>query len=727
MTMAEHDSSARWRTFLTEAKEDQILLLMSKQAPPYLEIPFHELQAGDPEFADQVLEYPRRILDQGSRTLIEICRERGEDIEAVLRIGELPRDSRTKIRDIGRLELGKLRSIEAIVTKISEIKPRLLHAVFICESCEHVIEVTQKDERELMQPLRCPPTTGCGAYPGRSKDATRFHLVMEQSRLTNNQWIEIQELPEHVPSGAQPSRGTVLLEGDLVNQNLPGQRITANVIPFVLQEVKGSKKTPMFDILYRLISSEQENTPFTEIQISQEDKDQIIEISKREDLLGMMQHSIAPSVIAADNRMQYVKRSLVLQLFGGVSRRNSDLTRSRGEIHILLMGDPGVAKSQLLTYMSSLSPRGKYTSGGGTSAAGLTAAVIRDAFGDGRFAIEAGVLPLSDRGLAAIDEFDKMNKEDRGSMHAAMEQGFVHIAKAGLTASLPARCAVLAAANPKFGRFVGNPNDSVMYYFDQVDLPLPLASRFDIIWFLRDEINIITDEKIASHILDVRTEGISETELESGFSFDPFDEDEEIIQVDVNNKEHFSNSFLRKYIAYAKLNIHPRLDKGAKSLILDYYTQMRQKFSKDSAFNPNTPGTGRPEADAKVVPITPRSLESLIRISEAHARMHLRDTATAVDAKVAIAVYAHWREESNIEDESALFSSVSTVERTSPRVVREIVRDICSERTVAKLHDIYSRASVHKITERMVDEALSKMRMNGELFSPRNDEYSFAR
>jgi replicative DNA helicase Mcm len=266
-----------------------------------------------------------------------------------------------------------------------------------------------------------------------------------------------------------------------------------------------------------------------------------------------------------------------------------------------------------------------------------------------------------------------------------------------------------------------------MYYFDQTDLPLPLASRFDIIWFLRDEINIISDEKIASHILDVRTEGISETELESGFSFDPFDEDDEIIQVDVNNKEHFSNSFLRKYIAYAKLNIHPQLDKNAKSLILDYYTQERQKFRQDSAFNPNTPGTGRPEADAKVIPITPRSLEALIRISEAHARMNLRDTATSEDAKVAIAVYQHWREESNIEDESALFSSVPTVERTSPRVVREIVRDICSERTVAKLHEIYSRASVHKITERMVDEALSKMRMNGELFSPRNDEYSFAR
>ena len=168
------------------------------------------------------------------------------------------------------------------------------------------------------------------------------------------------------------------------------------------------------------------------------------------------------SIFAANEKLAYVKRTLALQLFGGVSRINEDGTRTRGDIHILLMGDPGVAKSQLLRYMSNLSPRGKYASGGGVSAAGLTAAAIKDAFGDGRFALEAGILPLSDQGLAAIDEFDKISTSDQGSMHEAMEQQSIHIAKGGLTARLPTRCAVLAAANPTGGRFSDrHPNASV--------------------------------------------------------------------------------------------------------------------------------------------------------------------------------------------------------------------------------------------------------------------------
>ena len=184
------------------------------------------------------------------------------------------------------------------------------------------------------------------------------------------------------------------------------------MIPVVYSEVLKNKKTPMFDIIYHLISSEHESVPFTEIKITDEEEEQILAISKREDLLRLMQNSIAPSIYAT-GVMNFVKRSLALQLFGGVSRKNPDGTRTRGDIHILLMGDPGVAKSQFLTYVSELSPRGKFASGGGVSGAGLTAAAVRDTFADGRFSLEAGVLPLSDRGLAAIDEFDKISKEDR--------------------------------------------------------------------------------------------------------------------------------------------------------------------------------------------------------------------------------------------------------------------------------------------------------------------------
>jgi len=719
MTMATHDSSARWHTFLTEAKDDDIVMLLSKQSPPYVEVPFHELQGFDPEFADDVLEHPRQILDSGTQTLIEICRERGEQIDAVLRVGELPRDSRRSLRDIGTADIERLRSVEAIITKISDLKPRLHMAVFSCEACGNTIEMNQKNERELVEPLRCPPEhSGCGGSRNSKENPTRFNLVVNISRMVNNQWIEIQELPENVPSGAQPTRGSVLVEGDQVNRHLPGERIVANLMPVVRSEVRRSKKTPMFDIIYHLISSEHENTPFNEIKISEEERDEIVEISQREDLMRLMQQSIAPSIFAT-GVMHYVKRSLALQLFGGVRRVNPDRTRLRGDIHILLMGDPGVAKSQLLDYMSKLSPRGKLASGGGVSGAGLTAAAVRDAFGDGRFALEAGILPLSDRGLAAIDEFDKISEDDRRTMHPAMEQQQIHVAKGGITATLPARCAILAAANPTDGRFSKRgPNQSVMRSYNETGLPPPLASRFDIIWMIRDEIRVEDDERIARHMLKTRTKGVSESKVEESLELNPTEgQEDQIFATGVDDTEHLTIEFLRKFIAYAKRNIHPDLNEDAKARLLEYYTDERQSFSREDQ-------TG----ESEVIPITPRALEALIRLTEAHARMHLREVAAVDDADVALAVFRHWREESGIEDESELYSGVSARVRNANAVVRQFVRDICAERDgKANLDEIYSRAASTNIPETTVDEVLSRMRMSGELFSPTNDVYSFAR
>ena len=726
MTMAAHDSSARWRTFLTEAKEKEILLLLSKQTPPRLVIPFHELQGFDTEFADGVLDDPRRIINRGSETLIDICRERGEeDIEAILRVTELPMDSRRQLREIGTADIGRLRSVESIVTKISDIKPRIHTAVFTCEACGNSIEVHQQNERELTEPLRCPTDSGCGGSKNSKENPTRFNLVLNVSRMVNNQWIEIQELPENVPSGAQPTRGTVLVEGDdMVNRHLPGERVVANVLPFVRSEVRRNKKTPMFDITYHLMSSEHESVPFDEIIITEEEKEQIIEMSQRDDLMRLMQQSIAPSVFAV-GVLHYVKRSLALQLFGGVARINQDRTRTRGDIHILLMGDPGVAKSQLLTYIAKISPRGKVASGGGTSKAGLTAAAVRDAFGDGRFALEAGVLPLSDRGLAAIDEFDKINEEDRRVMHPAMEQQQIHVAKGGITATLPARCSILAAANPKEGRFSKRgPNQSIMRSFGEIDLPPALASRFDIIWLIRDDINIEDDERIAKHILATRTKGVSETKIEGGMVLDPVDNQEDLVfSLGPDNVEHLTINFLRKYIAYAKRNIHPDLNDDAKAMILDYYTQERQSFSSEDAnFDANRSN------DEGIIPVTARALEALIRLTEAHARMHLRQEANADDAKVALAVFRHWREESAIEDESELYSGVSAKVRNANTMVRSIIREICSEGDgTAQITEIYNRASVRRITENTVDDTISRMSISGEVFSPRNDVYQFAR
>ena len=722
MTMAAHDASARWRTFLEEAKEAEVMTLLSRQSNfPYLSIPFHELQTFDPDFAEDVLQYPKQVLSAGSKTLMEICRERGEEIDALLRVGELPGDTRIPLREIGSSDIDKLRSVDVIVTKISEIKPRIHRAVFRCESCGVEIEVDQENERELKEPLKCPDGDGCGL----PKAQTRFDLILISSRMVNNQWIEIQEQPEYVPSGAQPRRGMVLIEGDQVNKHLPGERITANVIPVVRSEVRNRKKTPMFDVIFHLISSEHESTPFTEISIDEEDSERILEVSKRDDLMSLIQHSIAPSIFAT-GILGHVKRSLALQLFGGVSRRLNDKTRSRGDIHILLMGDPGVAKSQLLSFISELSPRGRFATGGGVSGAGLTAAAVRDAFGDGRFALEAGVLPLSDRGLAAIDEFDKISTDDRRMMHPAMEQQQVHVAKGGITATLHSRCAILAAANPEDGRFSKRgPNQSVMRSFNETGLPAPLASRFDIIWMIRDEVRIHDDERIARHILDNRTTGKSEALMENSIDLGPAETEEEAFLVTPEEgEEHLTQNFLRKYIAYAKRTIHPQLDQEAKNAILKYYTEERQSFGREDQ------GASQYESEKEkdtVIPITARALEALIRLTEAHARMHLQEVATVENAKVALAVFRHWREESGIEDESELHSGVSVRARSNNSVIMNMVRDICSEKGEAELTEIYNLALPRKISETEGDRVVSKMLQTGELYEASTDTYRFTR
>jgi len=720
MTMAAHDASARWRTFLEEAKETEVMTLLSRQSNfPFLSVPFHELQTFDPDFAEDVLQYPKQVLSAGSKTLMEICRERGEEIDALLRVGELPGDTRVPLRDIGSSDIDKLRSVDVIVTKISQIKPRIHRAVFRCESCGVEIEVDQENERELKEPLKCPDGDGCGL----PKAQTRFDLILISSRMVNNQWIEIQEQPEYVPSGAQPMRGMVLIEGDQVNKHLPGERITANVIPVVRSEVRNRKKTPMFDVIYHLISSEHESTPFTEIAIDEEDSARILEVSKRDDLMALIQRSIAPSIFAT-GILGHVKRSLALQLFGGVSRRLNDKTRSRGDIHILLMGDPGVAKSQLLSFISELSPRGRFATGGGTTGAGLTAAAVRDAFGDGRFALEAGVLPLSDRGLAAIDEFDKISPDDRSSMHPAMEQQKVHVAKGGITATLHSRCAILAAANPEDGRFSKRgKNTSVMRSFKETGLPPPLASRFDIIWMIRDEVRVHDDERIARHILDNRTAGKSEALLENSIDLGSSDPEETSFLVTPDNgEEHLTQNFLRKYIAFAKRNIHPQLNEEAKHAILKYYTEERQSFGRED----ESPSHNEYGEKDSIIPITARALEALIRLTEAHARMHLQEVATEENAKVALAVFRHWREESGIEDESELHSGVPVRARSNNTAIMNMVREKCSENGEVEITELYNLALQRGITENEVDRVVSKMSIGGIIYEQGIGKYRFA-
>ena len=331
---------------------------------------------------------------------------------------------------------------------------------------------------------------------------------------------------------------------------------------------------------------------------------EIKELALQEDIVERIRDSISPTIYG----MEWEKRALALQQFGGVHKELPDGTRIRGDIHMLMMGDPGLAKSQLLRSAARIAPRGIMATGKSTSAAGLTAAAVRDEFGEGRWSLEAGTLVLASGGIACIDEIDKMSDEDRSSMHEAMEQQTISIAKAGINAQLQSKCSVLAAANPRRSRF-----DMEMPLPPQVNMPISLLSRFDIFFIITDKPDPEKDSKLADRILESHRAG---EELIPG---DKTSGDELTLR---SLEGPISSKMLRLYISYAK-RLRPIMTPQAQNKIKEYYTGLRRRYHSV-------------DDQDKTMPITPRQLESIIRIAEAQAKMYLSDTVDVKHADSAI-------------------------------------------------------------------------------------------
>jgi replicative DNA helicase Mcm len=353
-----------------------------------------------------------------------------------------------------------------------------------------------------------------------------------------------------------------------------GYRITVNGI---LKVIEGKSRTLVVDTIIEANSVELGDQSFTDISLTEDEIDNIKKLSMKPNIHEVLAGAIAPSIYGH----HIVKTAMVLQLFGGVTRVEKS-SRIRGDIHMLLLGDPGIAKSQLLDFMSLVSPRGVKAMGGQSSNAGLTCAAKQD--GTGNWSLEGGALVIADGGLCCIDEFEKMDKDDRAAIHGAMEQQKIDVNKAGINATLLTRCSILAAANPKAGRW-----DMYKNLTEQIDLPASLLSRFDLIFILRDVPDGRVDDKIAEHI------------LEGG-----------------DTSDGITIEMLRKYASYARREIEPKRSKEANAVIKEYYLRLRG-LSKDGA-----------------VPITPRKLEDIKRLSEASARVRLSETVDEIDAKIAI-------------------------------------------------------------------------------------------
>ncbi|MED6297300.1 MAG: hypothetical protein VX828_03270, partial [Candidatus Thermoplasmatota archaeon] len=345
-----HDSAARWRSFFEETCANKISTLAASWPKQIsFAIDFAEVQAWDVPFAELILNHPRVTIQNADNVLAGMCRESGYDANPRLRIVGLPPDAMHRLRDISSDEVETFTTSEVIVTKVSELKPRIYNAIFTCTTCGNTVEIAQPNELELIEPSECPDNgSGCGRSTS-GRGSTRFDLRHSESTMIDNQWIEVQELPENVKPGSQPVRLSVLAEAELAGKHVPGERIRINGIPYVRTLKRGGAKTPMFDVYISMHSSERKNIPLEEIEISPTEIADIEKISQREDLVELFIRSIAPSIIVGEEKMNWIKKSLVLQLLGGVARKYGDGTRTRGDIHILLLGDPGVAKSQILS------------------------------------------------------------------------------------------------------------------------------------------------------------------------------------------------------------------------------------------------------------------------------------------------------------------------------------------------------------------------------------------
>jgi replicative DNA helicase Mcm len=657
-------------------------------------VKYEDIDAYNTDLAMFFLDNPDRCLGKGKEVLKAALPPSWNKNDIVnLRITNLPRDAKVEIRRLRAKHLGKLVAVEGLVRKATTVKPRMTRALFRCSRCGAEMWETQRTI-VMKEPLMCSnPDGSC------NKQATHFELDSKASIYTDTQKIEIQESPEGLRGGAQPERMTGYVEDDIAGIITAGNRITINGIVRSAEKHDRDKST-VFEIFMDVLSIEFEEHEYDEILITDEDEAEIVKMSEDPKLFENIVASIAPTIYGMDE----VKGAIALQLFGGCNKEMDDKTVIRGDMHVLLVGDPGVAKSQVLRYMSTLAPRGIYASGKSASAAGLTAAAVKDEFGDGRWTLEAGALVLADKGLACIDELDKMTAQDRSSLHEAMESQRISVAKAGITATLQCRCSLLAAANPKFGRFEMEGASITK----QIDLPPTLMSRFDLIFVLTDRPNAKSDRALTEHILNVHRRGQA-TQVRDDSPLVVGIDIKKIKEETMNIKPVYEQDIMRKYVAYSK-RIVPVMTDSAMRTIEDNYLSIRARgaASKNDA-----------------VPITARQLEAYVRLSEASARMRLSHMVEREDAERAVRLVEYYLDKifsGGQWDADVLMTGFGKKDRDELSIILSIV-----DRTDGVSEDeLINLAISEGLSEDKAKKRLNALKNDGTLYFSRDKGYKRA-
>lgn len=551
-------------------------------------------------------------------------------------------DHHVNPRTLRSIHLGKMMSLEGIVTRCSLVRPKILKSVHYCETTH---KFHQREYRDATMYGTLPPSST--VYPTEDENGNRLTTEYGHSLFRDHQMISIQEMPERAPPGQLPRSIDVVMDDDMVDRCKPGDRIQLvgmyrSLGNRVGQSASSTFRTLMIGNNLNLLSSKV-GGGIAQAHITDTDIRNINKIAKRKNVFNLLSQSLAPSIYGHE----YIKKAVLLLLLGGEEKNLPNGTHIRGDINILMVGDPSTAKSQMLRFVLNTAPLAIATTGRGSSGVGLTAAVTTDKE-TGERRLEAGAMVLADRGVICIDEFDKMSDVDRVAIHEVMEQQTVTIAKAGIHTSLNARCSVVAAANPIYGQY-----DVHKDPHKNIALPDSLLSRFDLLFVVTDDVDEQRDRMISEHVL--RMHRYLQPGLEEGTpavdnldqaldvgapegtdadgaamlgDTSPFEKYNPLLHSGVTSasrgsdkKEVLSIAFIKKYIQYAKSRIHPVLTRGAAEWIVNVYSNLR---------NDELSGNQK-----RTSPLTARTLETLIRLATAHAKSRLSNRVEERDAEAA--------------------------------------------------------------------------------------------
>ncbi len=660
--------------FLDRHYKEQIeSLILSYPEKVSLRVDFKDLERFDLDLANELIDHPDVVIEAATLSLkYRIGDVLSEDNEPHVRFyGQTINNP--LVQDVGSKYISKMISLDSLIVKRSEINPKIKVGTYRCTYCNATYRL--KLEKEEVPDI-------CSQCRRKS-----IKEVPEESKFVNLQKIAVQDPLEKLKGNTPTWQLEVWISDDLVNTVIPGDIISITGILRIRprRNQRGKLDKSLYTMFLEAVSIIPKQKEFADINISDEEERQIRELAKDPEIFEKIASSIAPSIYGHEE----IKRAVTLQLFGGtMGKRLVDGGIIRSDMHIMLIGDPGSAKTRVLQSVSRLVPKGIYVSGKSVTGGGMTAVAERDDFADGGWTLKAGALVLGSGGIVAIDEFDKIGEEDRAALHEALESQTISVAKAGIIATFNARAAVLAAANPKYGRF-----DQNMYPVEQFDIPPTLLSRFDLIFPIKDRMDEELDKEIAEHILrqhEAAGAKIANKDSTQQVTLPPID-----------------TELLRKYIAYARKNISPRLGEEASKRIQNYYVELRKAGMKSGA-----------------VPITPRQIEGLVRMSEASAKTRLADFVELNDAERAIALSEHMLktlavDSSGRRDIDTILTGVPRERADKYNNIIGIIRKLDSEEGMAKTQRIVEEAEKIGIDANAVNKYISDLERSGDIFSPK--------